>query len=184
MNGFIDITIRGIDEELYRQIAALAATRKETVGTVINEAMHTYLTETSTSALEAEYRNILDKIQEIDGMALAGAPGATILMQEYKERLQQIKDKLRGRKIEEEEKESTNKISMIDEVKLTKSDLEQLGRIIIENGEKVRLEEDVDQEALKDRIERISRVQTLEIPKELYPLILLKVRDCQAIVKY
>ena len=184
MNPQIDITIRGIDEELYRQMAAIAARDKRNVGALINEAMRAYLTQTSSDALEAEYLRTLDKIQEIDGMALAGAPGATVLMGEYKERLQKIKERMQQRKTEEKVEEGTPKISMIGEVKLNKSDLEQLGRIIIENCQKVRLENDVDPDTLKSTIDSIMHVQTLEVPKHLYPLILIKARDCQAIVRY
>lgn len=76
-----------------------------------------YLTQGSSSALESEYMKVLDNIREIDGMALAGAPRAQILVQEYKERLQMIKERMQKRKIEESKKEDTSKISMIGEVK-------------------------------------------------------------------
>jgi len=79
--------------------------------------MHVYLTQGSSSALESEYMKVLDNIREIDGMALAGAPRAQILVQEYKERLQMIKERMQKRKIEESKKEDTSKISMIGEVK-------------------------------------------------------------------
>jgi len=184
LNPQIDITIRGIEEELYRQMATIAAREKKNIGVVINEAMRVFLTQSSSSALEAEYLQILNKIEEIDGMALAGAPGASVLIQEYKERLQTIKERMQQRETEEEEEENIPKISTIGEVKLTKSDLEQLGRIIIENCQKVRLEADVDPETLKSTIGHIMHVHTIEIPKHLYPLILTKARDCQAIARY
>ena len=177
----VDMTIRGIDEELYRQIAAIAAKEKKNVGNVVNEAMSIYLAQSSASALEAEWSNIVRKIQEIDGMALAGSPGATMLLQEYKERLQRVKEQMQ--QLAEEEVDIP-RISSLGEVVLSKSDLKQLGRVVIENCQKVRLEDDVDQENLKTHIERISRVKTLEIPKKLHPFILLKVRDCEAIVRY
>ena len=182
MSGLVDTTIRGVDEELYRQVAAIAARHKKNVGAVINEAMSAYLRQSSSLALEDEWSRIVEKIQEIDGMALAGAPGAVTLLQEYKERLQKVKEKMK--QMTSEEKADIPRISLVGEVKLKKSDLEQLGRIVIENCGKVRLEEDVDRGALENNIERIVRVHTLEIPKGLYPFILLKARECEAIVRY
>jgi len=46
---------------------------------------------------------MLDRIEEIDGMALAGAPGGTILMQEYKERLQKIEGQMQAQIVPKDE---------------------------------------------------------------------------------
>jgi hypothetical protein len=181
MSLYTDITIRGIEDSLYRQISSIAAREKKTIGTIINEALTSYLHNVSFFAIEKEYFRILDKIAELDMLAISGGPGANMLIEEYKDHVRKLKNKMQRLESLEED---TPKISMINKVMLGKSDLQQLDKIIIENCEKVILGKDVDQETFKNTVIRIAHVQTLEIPKILYPLILVKTKDCGSIIPY
>jgi hypothetical protein len=77
------------------------------------------------------------------------------------------------------------RIGDLDKLELSKEDLETLGkRIVLENIEDLKLSPEVDIDTVNKYIEVIRNVETLEVPKSIYMVILTKQKDCETITKY
>jgi len=77
------------------------------------------------------------------------------------------------------------RIGDLEELELSKEDIETFGkRVVLENIEDLKLAPDVDINTVNKYIEVIQDVETVEVPKSIYMLILTKQRNCQTITKY
>jgi hypothetical protein len=77
------------------------------------------------------------------------------------------------------------RIGGIDSLEVSKSDLESLGKkVVFDEIEELKLSPDVDADAVNRYIEVIKDVDQLNVPKNVFFLILTKTRDCDKVNKY
>jgi hypothetical protein len=77
------------------------------------------------------------------------------------------------------------RIGGIDSLEVSKSDLESLGKkVVFDEIEELKLSPDVDADAVNRYIEVIKDVDQLNVPKNVFFLILTKTRDCDEVNKY
>jgi hypothetical protein len=77
------------------------------------------------------------------------------------------------------------RIGGIDNLEISKSDLESIGkRVIFEQIDELKLSPDIDADAVNRYIEAIRNVDELMVPKNVFLLILTKTRDCDEVNKY
>jgi len=89
--------------------------------------------------------------------------------------------------VEEQKAQDQNiiRIGGIDNLEISKSDLESVGqKVIFEGIDELKLSPDVDADAVNQYIEAIRNVDELSVPKNVFLLILTKTRDCDEVNKY
>jgi len=70
-------------------------------------------------------------------------------------------------------------------LEVSKSDLESLGKkVVFEDIDELKLSPDVDADTVNQYIEVIRRVDELNVPKNIFLLILTKTRECDEVNKY
>jgi len=77
------------------------------------------------------------------------------------------------------------RIGGIDNLEISKSDLESIGKkVIFENVDELKFSPDVDADTIKQYIEAIRNVDEVSVPKNVFLLVLTKTRDCGGVSKY
>ena len=152
-----DVTIRGLDADVYNRVAEIARRSGKTVGEIVNEALRFFvdLTEGLTLGMESLMRDVESALKgagkAVEGAAKSVLPGAAV-------------------------------ISGIDRVRITKEDFEQFGkRVIFQDIE--RLELDVDKETFEKYVVLIRSCEEVVVPKGLSKLLVLsRCRDVDRVV--
>ena len=146
------MTIRGIDKDLYDRAVALAKETGRTVGEVINEALRLILSLASTTASTAKELGV--STFELGKAAVEGM------------------------------KEGLNiyEISDIEEIELTKDDLENIEGIVrLRNIKRLVFSNDITEELIDKKIHSIVMCDEIIIPRHIRKLKVLK--KCKFIKK-
>ena len=96
------IPIRNLSRSLYSRIREMAESIGVTVGEIMNEAMSFYLKKHDVATLEKEKERILRKIEEIGKSDYAEPEIRELLLKEYREMLNEVKERLSELKGKEE----------------------------------------------------------------------------------
>ncbi len=148
------LTVRGVDEVTYREFVATAKELGKTVGQAMTEAMRLYLLfAKSASTLLSSLANNVGALRKLARNALSATSEG------FREVVPET-------------------IGNIDELEVSKADLEALGRrIIFSNIKRLIFREDVDRETFEKYVVSISNVDELEVPSTL-PRLLVLARCC------
>ncbi len=153
--GKITIAVRGVDEDLYRRVSALAKETGRTIGELINESMKLLLSVASTA---------LEKSKELTGTTV-------VLARRFSEGLKE------GFKEAE-----ALVISDVEELNLTRKDLEEVSKpIILKNIKKLSIDDDVPYELFKNKVLSITFCDEVSVPSSYPKLEVLSI--CRMVKK-
>ena len=148
-----DITIRGINSDLYDRAAEIARRTGKTIGEVINESLALFLD--LTEGLRMGIQPIIEGAKEA-GKSLEAGISATVPVM----------------------------IGTLEELEITKADLEQFERrVIFSNIERLVFADDVDAETFEKYVALIRDCGEVRVPKGISKLLLLsRCRDVSRLV--
>lgn len=151
--GKIVIAVRGVDEDLYRRVSALAKETGRTIGELVNESMKLLLSAANTA---------LEKGKELTGTTV-------VLARTFGEGLKEgFKDAL--------------VISDVEELNLSKKDLEEVPKpVVLKNVKKLIIEDDVPYELFKSKVLSITFCDEVVIPSNYPKLEVLSI--CRMVKK-
>lgn len=148
-----DITIRGVNSDLYDRAAEIARRTGKTIGEIINESLALFLD--LTEGLRTGIQPIVEGAKEA-GRKLETGLSATVPVM----------------------------IASLDELEVTKADLEQFGkRVVFQNIGRLVFADDVDQETFDRYVALIRNCDEVRVPKGISKLLVLsKCRDVDRLV--
>jgi len=77
------------------------------------------------------------------------------------------------------------RIGGLESLEISKEDLRSLGKkVVLEDIEQLKIGPDVDAETVNQYIEVIKDAEQVTVPRNIFMLILTKVRDCEEVTKY
>ncbi len=149
-----DITIRGINSDLYDKAAEIARRTGKTIGDVINESLKLFLD--LTEGLRTSLQPIVNGAKEAGKMLEASMSTLAPVM-----------------------------VAGLDELEISKEDLEQFGkRVIFSDIKKLYFADDVDSETLEKYVAMIRDCDEVRVPKGVSKLLVLsRCRDIGKLVK-
>ncbi len=149
-----DITIRGINSDLYDKAAEVARRTGKTIGDIVNESLKLFLD--LTEGLRTNLQPIVSGAKEASRMIEAGISTLAPVM-----------------------------ITGLDELEVSKEDLEQFGkRVIFSDIDKLYFTDDVDSETLEKYVAMIRNCEEVRVPKNISKLLVLsRCRDVGKLVK-
>ncbi len=145
-----DVTIRGVNSDLYDKAAEVARRTGKTIGDVINEALKLFLD--MTEGLRTSLQPIVDGAKEAGKILGASMSSLAPAM-----------------------------ISSLDELEISKGDLEQFRKkIIFSDIKKLYFTDDVDSETLEKYVAMIRNCEEVRVPKSISKLLVLsRCRDIE-----
>ena len=138
-----DVTIRGVDSDLYDRAAEIARRTGKTIGEVINEALGLFID--LTEGIRSGIQPLVDSAKEAGRKIGEGLTSAVPTV-----------------------------ISDLEEIEVTKTDLEQFGRrVVFQNIDRLVFADDVDAETFDRYVALIRNCDEVRPPKGVSKLLVL-----------
>ena len=138
-----DVTIRGVDSDLYDRAAEIARRTGKTIGEVINEALGLFID--LTEGMRSGIQPLVDSAKEAGRRIGEGLTSAVPTV-----------------------------ISDLEEIEVTKTDLEQFGRrVVFQNIDRLVFADDVDAETFDRYVALIRNCDEVRPPKGVSKLLVL-----------
>ncbi|MDK2463803.1 MAG: hypothetical protein QI223_03390 [Candidatus Korarchaeota archaeon] len=138
-----DVTIRGVDSDLYDRAAEIARRTGKTIGEIINEALGLFID--LTEGIRSGIQPLVDSAKEASRRIGEGLTSAVPTV-----------------------------ISDLEEIEVTKTDLEQFGRrVVFQNIDRLIFTDDVDAETFDKYVALIRNCEEVKPPKGVSKLLVL-----------